>query len=204
MPAALVTLDGEPPNGGVVPGRHMIPVLPTVEEPPNGGYTLTRRMPVSDSFPAHVSQKRQNRSECQTSQFNNIINVIASPPLEQRVPAVASSEREGERTHTWVKFFEDGSRPCDAFPRRYQFEIRPASKVLPKDLSMREFLSQLGTPQQAGYGVQQVFPQGDGVWGAGQIFEWGIGNPTDRLGSTELGRGVVGKEVWIVKWAADY
>ena len=178
----------------------MVPVFTMVDEPPNSGLPLTDTSPVSRSNAAHVTQPSPTQADRPANHPTNTVNLNLNL-LQPQLPQAAPPDRR--LTHTWINFFEDGSRPCDAFPRPYRSGIDPTLLEVSKDISMRDFLARLGTPQQAGFGVQQVFPQEGGVWGSGQIFEWGVGRPKERLGSTELGRGVQGREVWVAKWARN-
>ena len=242
--AAIMTLDGEPPNGGVLPGRLMSAAPTTVEEPPNGGVppvygplaillnqalamqapqvqlrrgqTLptnmmacegpppVMRLPffslVPDFFGANqTTPTSSNHTHTETHyhqhvHYHNGANASnANPPVQEPQPT--------PDTHTWIKLISHGIRPNDEFPLPYRRAVQENSRTAPKALTMKEFLKGLGCPEQVGYGVQQVFPMDGGLWGSGQVFEWGAGQAELKLGSTELGRGIEGREVWIAKWA---
>ena len=160
-----------------------VPLLPVVP-----GFFGAGQTALSNGTPVHIETHFHWHTHNNGANTQN-----ANPQVQPPTPT--------PNTHTWIKFISHGDRPCDNRPLPWPRNVEATSAILLKTLSIRDFLVKLGSPQQAGFGVQQVFKEEGEVWGAGQVFEWGAGQPDVKLGSTELGRGIEGREVWIVKWA---
>lgn len=106
------------------------------------------------------------------------------------------------QAHTWIKFWRYAIRPCEAPPYSYLDNgALVESLTFPRETTLEAFLIAMGVPHERGYGVQVVSLRvRDGVWQAGKVFEWGVGDCERPLRSMELGWGLPGNEVWLCAW----
>ncbi|KAG8529349.1 uncharacterized protein KY384_005985 [Bacidia gigantensis] len=194
-----MTLDGECPNGGVPTGTLFLPVedVDLEELPPNGG------IPPEDTlhgppaiYASHLNNQVTQQLMC--GGFNIYNHHYHGNGHGQTRIRDAQTPRTPPKTY--IRFIEEGIRPCDVYLDADYDNIPSALLTFDKTTTIEQFLQKVGCPARRGNGVQQVFPMRHQRWGAGQIFKWGIGDRSQTLEGSELAKGECGREVWLCSW----
>ncbi|KAL9098139.1 MAG: hypothetical protein Q9163_006144 [Psora crenata] len=200
----MVVFDGQPPNGGIPPGRVLRAAPNAVSQAPSDGNPPTVveiYAPGSTHMHYHLHEVSPANGATSSSTANGVTSSSsdtgASSPSSD-TGALPNAAEADAHIH-WVN---DGARPCDSYPNAAP-EFKYTRRVVPKSTTIQELMWHLGCPQRAGCGLQQIFKMEGHVYGPGIVWKYGDGDALMTLEECEIGRGVAGRETVLVAWVAD-
>ncbi|KAL9634223.1 MAG: hypothetical protein Q9164_004222 [Protoblastenia rupestris] len=195
----IFTVDGQPPNGAIPPGLLLMrmPDAPIVRQVP--------ALPVSPDVPqienaAHRAPKAATTVYAPgTTHHHTHYHIHEAAPANNAVAAAAAPAPIEQSTY--IHWVNNGVRPCDYYPEACP-NVQYSRHTIPKNTTINQLMAFFGCPAVRGRGLQQIFRMEGDVYGAGQQWEYGVGDQNMTLGECEIGRGVLGRETLLVVWTA--